>query len=1238
MPTTAVSMFQSETTHGYWKHITVSWNSGTASIYVDGVLLTTNAFEIPHGDYTISTTPGSNVHTWFDDFRIYDRALTQDDVDVLYAKDNTMGGCYDRTVCATAPVETDGLYIHFPFDNAGEQRNMAPLGPDIALVVTGTGTATIEQSGVVGAAYTRTTSNTVYTYADTSAQLLSTMQLKLTVTAWARFDTDGTATIFQSNIFDVLIKALGIRVHSRGETAGIQYGGGSRKPNRWYHIACVADVSTATTAFTVYVNGELSFQRDFDTGSHDDVFTRIIAGAQYSEPSTYVDDLRIYNRALSVTEVAALYRARDTVPADCLAEVSSGTAVAYNSAVEPVVQSSFLFYCSDATNVSFSVHRELASADAYTPPVRFKAETPEWGYMDPNLEAGHTQYEEKDSVSGDRYMVHKFMHTGGLRTSGTQVQTQYTMSFAVQTTIDILVVGGGGGGGGVTGTCQCAAGGGSGGEYNLVLQQSVSGEHVIMVAAGGLGSVGSIDGMSGSNSAFGTAYTSIGGGGGARSAFNSRTVGVQGAYGGGSGCGARNDNSGGTVAAVCGLADENICGGEGQWQQWVGSSGGGGGCGGSGRAAITGRGGDGGLGLSVPEFSVEVCGGGAGSTRYCVVSDATHGGGTSGPTTDAFSPDGVAGTGGGGAGAGQSCASGMGHGGSGVVMLRYRLPTKGGSPLPLLMGVTDSAWVDDVVEPSDDIMTVTQSDDIMTVTQSGLSDHTVDGHTQYVVEDSVSGDMYMVHKFMHTGGTTQQEYGVNVNTTYQVNFPSTTIIDLLVVAGGGAGGYGSGEACGGGGSAGEVVELSGIVANGFLSIAVGAGGGPQAVAWYNIARTNEGMDGSQSTFGDTIAIHGGGGGKGQRLSNSLSWHTSGRGGAYGTGGSASKQSNSGWTNADGAAGQRPVGNVHTGGASYGYFNDASPVCGGGGGAGGSGLPGTQTPRVVGLGGVGVNVPNFQIDVGGGGSGANRYGRTGSSHGGGGVVNSAVDGTGGGGGGGMATDKFGGAGGSGIVMLRYRIGPKAVWHTTQPLFAMSVGPHTLSVGMSAGVDAISHIRFATGTGSCYFYTDKDPNTAVCTQCPSGQESVQPQNNISTCQPCTGVGRVFDENTKECSCAGTGRVFDENTQECSCAGTGRIFNETIQECLCMGSGRVFDETTNECLCMGTGRVFDENTQECSCEGTGRIFNETIQECLCMGSGRFFNETTQECVCKTGEQFDEGIQSCSCIAGYTRMISNP
>jgi hypothetical protein len=254
---------------------------------------------------------------------------------------------------------------------------------------------------------------------------------------------------------------------------------------------------------------------------------------------------------------------------------------------------------------------------------------------------------------------------------------------------------------------------------------------------------------------------------------------------------------------------------------------------------------------------------------------------------------------------------------------------------------------------------------------------------------------------------------------------------------------------------------------------------------------------------------------------------------------ASKQDINGSTGTDGHAGHRPVGHIHIGGASYGYFDDEDPVCGGGGGAGGSGLPGTRIPRASGVGGIGVSIAKFQVNVGGGGAGADRYSRASSQEhtgnrrrlldahdGGGDATNDAADGTGGGGGGGMSGDPAGGYGGAGVVMLRYLIVSGAVEEPVKPVkpgwssappqtFAMGAGPHTLTVGTSAGAVRISHLRFAQGGDSCYFYTDGDANTAVCTQCPSGQEVVAPQNDISSCRVCP-TETFYNEITKKCQC--------------------------------------------------------------------------------------------------------------------------
>jgi hypothetical protein len=99
---------------------------------------------------------------------------------------------------------------------------------------------------------------------------------------------------------------------------------------------------------------------------------------------------------------------------------------------------------------------------------------------------------------------------------------------------------------------------------------------------------------------------------------------------------------------------------------------------------------------------------------------------------------------------------------------------------------------------------------------------------------------------------------------------------------------------------------------------------------------------------------------------------------------------------------------------------------------------------------------------------------------------------------MASDINGGYGGSGVVMVRYRIetpAPAQGWfespgmHTLRiPLFAMSIGPHVMSVGMSAGSATISHIRFAQGENACYFYSGENSSLATCTQCGKGYTTV------------------------------------------------------------------------------------------------------------------------------------------------------
>ena len=260
-------------------------------------------------------------------------------------------------------------------------------------------------------------------------------------------------------------------------------------------------------------------------------------------------------------------------------------------------------------------------------------------------------------IGGIPYRVHSFTTTG-------------SSTFTVTRTgeVEYLILAGGGGGGGVI-----AGGGGAGGlltGITTVTPQS----YTINVGSGGQGGFSWNNptlqgGISGTNSSA-LGFTASGGGGGG--GHGTGCAGLSGGSGGGSGCG----------SGQAGTAGQGNAGGNS-----VGGNHGGGG-GGAGSVGLTGidniRAGNGGQGLisTITGVSRYYAGGGGGGTRNGtgVPGFGGIGGGGRGGVADTYKEanDGAGNTGGGGGGAGHTGSSaGLvragGDGGSGIVIIRYRL-------------------------------------------------------------------------------------------------------------------------------------------------------------------------------------------------------------------------------------------------------------------------------------------------------------------------------------------------------------------------------------------------------------------------------------------------------------------------------------------------------------------------------------------------------------------------------------
>lgn len=262
------------------------------------------------------------------------------------------------------------------------------------------------------------------------------------------------------------------------------------------------------------------------------------------------------------------------------------------------------------------------------------------------------------TVGGIDYKVHTFTSSGTFTVSSGSREIEY-----------LVIAGGGGGslsnaetggGAGGAGGYRCSvsgenSGGGGSAETPLTLGP---GSYTVTVGAGGA------DRASGSNSVF-SSVTSLGGGRGGG-------FGQGGPASGGSGGGAAFS----AAPAGSGTAGQGYAGGG----NTTGGAGGGGGAGGVGAGASSeSTGGNGGVGVSSSingSATFRAGGGGGGTTDYYGGTpdpgDGGNGGGGNGSYTGNGSP-GTANTGGGGGGPRGNGSSVGGAGGSGIVIIRYKV-------------------------------------------------------------------------------------------------------------------------------------------------------------------------------------------------------------------------------------------------------------------------------------------------------------------------------------------------------------------------------------------------------------------------------------------------------------------------------------------------------------------------------------------------------------------------------------
>jgi len=301
-----------------WYHAVLVNTAGTVTFYINGASVTGGSA----GTLNQNNRIGHNTSGYFtgliDEVRLYNRALSAGEVAYLYNKNAPQ----NRTTLNKQKTQpNDGLVGYWNFDgnnmNWGDSSNEATdaSGQGNNGNVTNFGQSSVV-AGVAGQALKFDNTNDVISMGASGL----TGNITATWSAWIKTnstvsnDYQSVAKIGDSavalNAFSLFLNLAGAGVVSAEYAGGngCATAAGVITPGQWYHVVATKAAGAVNTTTTIYVNGVAVAC----TGS---ALTPSVASggsAIGSWPSNYffdglIDEVRLYNRALSAAEVKELY-------------------------------------------------------------------------------------------------------------------------------------------------------------------------------------------------------------------------------------------------------------------------------------------------------------------------------------------------------------------------------------------------------------------------------------------------------------------------------------------------------------------------------------------------------------------------------------------------------------------------------------------------------------------------------------------------------------------------------------------------------------------------------------------------------------------------------------------------------------------------------------------------------------------------------------------------------------------
>jgi uncharacterized protein (TIGR02145 family) len=301
-------------------------NGEAASLYTvtspTGSIVSDASYPLMMGNDNVSVYPSRGT---FDDVRIYNRILSADEIKRLYQ----LGATTKVAQTLSNPTLDNGLIGHWTFDGSdvdwssttAEIRDRS--GNNYHGNATTSMTATSSPTkGVLGQAlYFSSTSLNYITIPD-SVALSGGAGKSVSIAAWVKLSTTSQQRVVVRKWLNGSDKDWELNYEGTGENnfrfwtenaGGNAYchaTGTTIVAGQWYHAAATFDGPTKTCR--VYVNGTLGVEEVELYDMPDTAANVEIGGEGYQRNDGYnmdgsIDDVRVYNRTLSATEVKRLY-------------------------------------------------------------------------------------------------------------------------------------------------------------------------------------------------------------------------------------------------------------------------------------------------------------------------------------------------------------------------------------------------------------------------------------------------------------------------------------------------------------------------------------------------------------------------------------------------------------------------------------------------------------------------------------------------------------------------------------------------------------------------------------------------------------------------------------------------------------------------------------------------------------------------------------------------------------------